>query len=78
MLLGRVKGTCIHGILRSAKVRLELLVPKEDRRRFRSTLLESPRVFIEDPLDNLANHLQSSGLNHERLRKMIFAEDTPQ
>jgi len=78
MLLGRVKGTCIHGILRSASVRLELLVPKEDRKRFRSTLLESSRVSIDDPLDYLANNLQFSGLNHERLRKMIFGEDIPQ
>eukprot|EP00536_Pseudo-nitzschia_multiseries_P013544 jgi/Psemu1/320475/estExt_fgenesh1_pm.C_5850002 len=88
MLLGRVKGTYIHGMLRSAKARLELLVPKEDRKRYRSLRSDSSSdsytnvnvnvAAVEDPLEALANHLQSCGLDHNRLRSMIFTKDTPQ
>mmetsp|Transcript_6827 Transcript_6827/g.19757 ORF Transcript_6827/g.19757 Transcript_6827/m.19757 type:complete len:344 (-) Transcript_6827:318-1349(-) len=78
MLLGRVKGTYIHGMLRSARARLELLVPSEDRKRFRSILSERAVDATEDPLDVLANHFSTNGLDHDRLLNMIFTKDTPQ
>ena len=71
MRLGRVQGTNIHGMLRSAEARVELLVPIEDRKQF-SSILEGDTT--EDPLDKLANHLQTCGLNYDTLRKMVFDE----
>lgn len=67
MRLGTVKGTYLHGILRSAKARIELLVPH-------------PKAFpslkkgtaVEDPLDKFANHLECCGLNYKTLHDMIF------
>lgn len=65
-----VKGTYLHGILREARVREELLVHRKD---------EFPHLFgdqvdelvVEDPLDRLANHLESCGLTYEILQDML-------
>ena len=67
MRLGTVKGTYVHGILRSARARVELLV--SDPKAFPS-LKVSTRV--EDPLDRIANHLESCGLDYKTIRSMIF------
>ncbi len=72
MRLGRVQGTYLHGILRSAKARVELLTSVSDRKQFHSILVED--VMPEDPLDKLAKHLQTCGLDHDTLRKIVFAE----
>ena len=77
MLLGRVRGTYLHGILRSSKARVELLVPKGDRKRFHPILAESANATIKDPLDKFANHLQTCGLDHNRLQNMIFGKTAP-
>mmetsp|Transcript_31392 Transcript_31392/g.36111 ORF Transcript_31392/g.36111 Transcript_31392/m.36111 type:complete len:354 (-) Transcript_31392:105-1166(-) len=74
MQLGSVRGTCLHGILHSAKARVELLVPVDNR-----NTLYSPQEsdIIIDPLDKFADHLQKScGLDYERLRNMIFGTNT--
>ena len=71
MRLGGVQGTCLHGILRSAKARVELLVPSQDRKAFQSILAETTE---EDPLDKFAHHLENSGLNYDALRKIVFGK----
>ena len=72
MVLGRVKGTYLHGILRSADARVELLVPTDDRNSFDSIQV-SDTVGDPDPIDKLAEQLQKNcGLDHDRLRNMIF------
>jgi len=75
MRLGRIKGTCVHGILRSAKARVELLVPAEDRKKFHSILAGDA---TKDPIEKLANQLETCGLDHARLRKMVFGESVQQ
>lgn len=61
---GKVKGTYLHGILRSAEARVQLLVP-------------NPKDFpglkkkVKDPLDRVAEHLASCGLDFETLKGMI-------
>jgi len=69
MKLDRVHGTYLHGILRSAKARVELLTSSSDRTQFQ---LED-FTNIVDPLDKLANHLQNCGLDDRTLRKIVFA-----
>jgi cobyric acid synthase len=66
MRLGNVYGTYLHGILRSEKARVELLVPDKDA--FPS--LKNPQP-VEDPLDKFAQHLESCGLTFQRLQDMI-------
>lgn len=61
----RVRGTYLHGILWSADARVELLVP--DISEF--PVLRTTQV--QDPLDRLAHHLESCGLNFETLLGMI-------
>lgn len=74
MQLGSVRGTCLHGILHSAKARVELLVPVDNRNILYST---QESDIIIDPLDKFADHLQKScGLDYERLRNMIFGTNT--
>lgn len=78
MLLGRVKGTCLHGILRSADARVELLVPTDDRNSFDSIQV-SDTVGDPDPIDKLAEQLQKNcGLDHDKLRNMIFGTNSLQ
>jgi adenosylcobyric acid synthase len=67
MRLGSVKGTYLHGILRSAKARVELLVANP---KFFPSLKNAETV--EEPLDRLANHLESCGLDCNVLNSMIF------
>ena len=69
MRLGQVHGTYLQGILRSAKARVELLVPSMDREEFHSVLEESA---AEDPLDKFANHLESCGLGYDTLQDLVF------
>ena len=72
MRLGRVHGTYLHGILRSAKARVELLAPFPDRKQFHSI---SEDFIAEDPLDKIANHLQTcGGLDYDALLQVIFAK----
>ena len=71
MRLGHVHGTYVQGILRSAKARVELLVPKLDRKEFHSILEEST---AEDALDKFANHLESCGLDYYTVQEMVFDE----
>lgn len=66
MRLGNVVGTYLHGILRSEKARVELLVP--NKREFPS-LKSSPTS--EDHLDKFARHIESCGLDYKKLRGMI-------
>jgi len=73
MRLGRVQGTYLYGILRSAKARVELLTSDQDREQFHSILAGET---TEDSLDKLANHLQSCGLDYNALRKMVFAAES--
>lgn len=71
MRLGHVHGTYIQGILRSARARVELLVPDLDRKKFHSILEEST---AEDALDKFANHLEFCGLDYYTLQEMVFDE----
>ena len=64
MSCGKIKGTYLHGLLRTPKARVDLLVP--EREKF-PNLVED----ILDPLDRLAKHLESCGLDHDTLVKMI-------
>lgn len=73
MRLGRVQGTYLYGILRSAKARVELLTSDQDREQFHSILAEET---TEDSLDKFANHLQTCGLDYNALRKMVFAAES--
>ncbi|KAL3930872.1 MAG: hypothetical protein SGBAC_011573 [Bacillariaceae sp.] len=68
-----VKGTYMHGILREATVREELLVPrKEDYPHFFGDKESSTvGVMVEDPLDRLAKHLESCGLTNAILHSML-------
>lgn len=61
-----VRGTYMHGILWSPEARVELLVP--DKSKFP---VLSADLKIIDPLDRLAEHLESCGLDFETLRQMI-------
>ncbi|KAL3910326.1 MAG: hypothetical protein SGILL_007736 [Bacillariaceae sp.] len=70
MRLGTVKGTYLHGILQSAKARVELLVP--DPKVFPSLKSDTP---VEDPLDRFANHLESCGLDYKKICSMIFGSE---
>jgi adenosylcobyric acid synthase len=67
MRLGNVQGTYLHGILRSEKARVELLVP--NKKDFPS-LKTAPKA--EDPLDRFAQHLESCGLDYKTLQSMIY------
>jgi adenosylcobyric acid synthase len=62
---GRVKGTYLHGILRSAEARVELLVPNPKD----FPLLK--KMKEQDPLDRFAEHLESCGLDFETVKGMI-------
>lgn len=67
MISGNVKGTYVHGILRTSKARVELLIPDKK---------EYPGLFKEgeasvDPLDRLAHHLEDCGLTYEVLKGML-------
>ena len=75
MRLGRVQGTYLHGILRSSKARVELLVPIQDRKQFRSVLAGDT---TSDPLDKFAKHLETCGLDYDALRKMAFGKSSTQ
>mmetsp|Transcript_41098 Transcript_41098/g.99056 ORF Transcript_41098/g.99056 Transcript_41098/m.99056 type:complete len:608 (+) Transcript_41098:68-1891(+) len=68
-----VKGTYMHGILRQAKAREELLVPrKEDYPHlFGDKQSSTEGMKVEDPLDRLAKHLESCGLTNETLQSML-------
>ncbi|MGK3735987.1 MAG: cobyric acid synthase [Bacillariaceae sp.] len=78
MVLGRVKGTHLHGILRSADARVELLVPTDDINSFDS-IQASDAVGDPDPIDKLAEQLQKNcGLDHDGLRNMIFGTNASQ
>ena len=69
MVLGRVKGTCLHGILRSAKARVELLVPQDKKNSLHSM---EDSTSGDSTLDKFSNHLlQNCGLDHEMLLDMI-------
>jgi adenosylcobyric acid synthase len=61
----RVKGTYLHGVLRSPEARVELLVPHIDK----FPLLE--KLEAQDPLDRFAKHLESCGLNFDTVKGMI-------
>ena len=66
MQLGRVRGTYVHGILRSEKARVELLVPnKKD-----FPILKKLKHKVTDPLDKFANHLSSCGLDIKTLSSL--------
>ena len=62
---GRAKGTYVHGVLWSAEARVELLVP--ERKDF--PVLKDAQV--QDPLDRLADHLESCGLDFNTLQAML-------
>ena len=66
MVLGRVRGTCLHGILRSAKARVELLVPRENN--FHSM---QGTTNCDSTLDKFSHHLKNCGLDQEMLLGMI-------
>ena len=68
MSAGRVKGTYLHGILRTPEARVELLVP--DTKDFPSL----KKTKTKDPLDRFAEHLASCGLNFETVTKMMDSE----
>ncbi len=61
----RVCGTYMHGILWSADARVELLVPNK------SEFPSLAEVKVQDPLDRLAQHLESCGLDFATLSQMI-------
>lgn len=65
MCARRVRGTYLHGILWSPEARVACLVP--DKKAFPKLT----QVKVEDPLDRLANHLESCGLDFETLRGII-------
>eukprot|EP00980_Cylindrotheca_fusiformis_P015075 scaffold4157_cov136-Cylindrotheca_fusiformis.AAC.25 len=67
MVSGNVKGTYVHGVLRSSKARAELLIP--DRKQFPVVSDESEDTL--DPLDRLASHLEDCGLTYGVLRRMM-------
>ena len=71
MRLGRVQGTYLHGILRSEKARVELLVPAQDQSKFCTILREDAS---EDSFDKFAKCLEASGLNHDRLHEIVFGK----
>lgn len=71
MRLGMVCGTYLHGIFRSEKARVELLIP--NKKHFPS--LKQTKE-IEDPLDRFANHVSMCGLNYDRLQEMIHRSET--
>jgi hypothetical protein len=66
MRLGRVYGTYLHGILRSKKARVELLLPNKN------DFPSIPDEPIEDPLDVFARHVESCGLDYQTLNGMIY------
>lgn len=66
MQLGHVRGTYLHGILRSAKARTELLVP--NKKDFPSLKTNVPVV---DSLDKFASHLSSCGLDFQNLSNLV-------
>jgi adenosylcobyric acid synthase len=70
MRLGTVYGTYLHGLFRSEKARVELLVSnKEDFPSMKHSKAS------EDPIDRFASHVASCGLTCERLRNMIYLKD---
>ncbi|CAJ1958806.1 unnamed protein product [Cylindrotheca closterium] len=72
-----VKGTYMHGILRQAKAREELLVPrKEDYQNlFGINESSTESIKVEDPLDRLAKHLESCGLTYDTLQSMLQPQE---
>jgi adenosylcobyric acid synthase len=66
MQLGRVRGTYLHGILRSEKARVELLVPNKN-----DFPLLKTRIPVVDPLDKFANHVSSCGLDSNTLSRLV-------
>jgi hypothetical protein len=62
---GRVHGTYLHGILRSAEARENLLLGEDYR------LPRYDPAAIVDPLDRLSAHLEECGLDYETLRGML-------
>jgi adenosylcobyric acid synthase len=67
MISGNVKGTYVHGILRTSKARVELLIP--DKKEYPGLFEEGEAVV--DPLDRLAHHLEDCGLTYEVLKGML-------
>lgn len=67
MRSGNIKGTYVHGVLRSSKARVELLLP--DQNEFPGLSKEDKAAI--DPLDRLANHLENCGLTYEVLKGML-------
>jgi adenosylcobyric acid synthase len=70
MRLGTVCGTYLHGIFRSEKARVELLVP--NKKNFPA--LKHAKA-LEDRLDQFADHVASCGLSYEKLWSMILGRD---
>lgn len=70
MRSGRVKGTYMHGILWSPQARAELLV--DTNRNF--SIFED--LDVQDPLDRLADHLESCGLSFSTLQGFIGKSST--
>jgi len=67
---GRVKGTYLHGLLRSPDARKYLLVPQERMDDFEKNIAENAAVVI-NPLDRLATHLEDCGLDFDTVAEMI-------
>jgi adenosylcobyric acid synthase len=67
MISGNVKGTYMHGVLRTTKARVELLIP--DKKEFPGLMKEGESEV--DPLDRLAHHLEDCGLTYEVLNGML-------
>jgi adenosylcobyric acid synthase len=78
---GRVFGTCFHGLLRSPQARIELLLLPDDNREYYSETMrqrgggeeeeEHIPFQFQDPLDRLAESLESSGLDFDTLLRML-------
>lgn len=71
MCSGPVRGTYVHGILRSPAARAELLVPKDMKLQ---SLDNKKNQFELDPLEKLAKHLETCGLDYETLKLMVHAK----
>lgn len=65
MCARKVRGTYLHGMLLSPEARVVCLIP--DKRAFPNLT----HVKVQDPLDRLAAHLESCGLDFRTLRAII-------
>jgi len=68
---GNVKGTYLHGILKSAAARRILLLGKGESTVDCTEELEKKLDEKEDPLDRLAHHLEHCGLGFDTLSRMV-------